>query len=237
MKTRETDIIYLIVTLACQLCTQVCAQSSTNTSTEVKKYPIKEVFEGWNSQDAQYYQTRRSDTVTIPETLPASQAPDGNWGELVDGLQLSLRFRHREYLLKEPVMAVVILRNLGASSREIILCQDEYEYAYILHQGTNTVITKYPLIRPRLDTPIPYKMESNAETLQIIDLNGHCDLKEPGKYSIEIQRLIRAFDGHGMTNINSGTATFEIVKEYSPAEIAARNLQTEEWRKIQGTNQ
>jgi hypothetical protein len=242
MKMKDTHRIFFIATLACQLCLQACAQPSTNIATEVKIYPIIQVFVGWNPQDANYYEFHQNNYkfykhAPFPEMLSSAQDPAGNWGNPADGLQLSLRFRHGEYLLGEPVNAVVILRNVAASSRRIILCQDEEEFEYVLHQGTNTVITKYPPNRPRLDTPLPYKLEPNTETVQVIYLNRHCDLKQPGQYSLELQRTIHASDGYGPTNIISGTATFEIVKEYSPAETAARNLEAEEWKKIQGTNQ
>src|SRR3954471_23859078 len=47
----------------------------------------------------------------LKESQSAEQDPDGHWGEITNGLQLSLRFEKGEYQVGEPLTAVVLLRN------------------------------------------------------------------------------------------------------------------------------
>jgi hypothetical protein len=55
--------------------------------------------------------------LNAPECAPVEDDPEGNWGEMVDGLRLSLRFQPRSITNGTPLVAVVILRNV--TNREI----------------------------------------------------------------------------------------------------------------------
>jgi hypothetical protein len=46
------------------------------------------------------------------ESLPAKDFPEGNWGEIANGIQLSLRFTKTIYTNGEPIEAIVLLRNV-----------------------------------------------------------------------------------------------------------------------------
>jgi len=46
------------------------------------------------------------------ESLPAKDFPEGNWGEVTNGCQLSLRFAKLTYTNGEPIEAVLLLRNV-----------------------------------------------------------------------------------------------------------------------------
>ena len=68
-----------------------------------------------------YFRYRRGLKIPTSEILPASLDPAGNWGEPKDGIQVSLRFRRSEWLAGESVRAIVILRNVGPVSKELLL--------------------------------------------------------------------------------------------------------------------
>jgi hypothetical protein len=182
------------------------------------------------SREADHYESnRRNHEIIIPEVLPASQDPAGNWGQPSDGMQLSLRFPHREFLQQEgKVYGIIILRNLSSSPHRVGFF-GPHDYHYTLRHGTNTIHWPDPPTSNMLrvstgnEVYIP-SLKGHSEVVVIIWVNQRLfDLKEPGEYSLEAElTTIPASSGNGMTNVVSGTATFKIVKELSPAEVAAR---------------
>lgn len=57
------------------------------------------------------------------ESRPAEQDPEGHWGKVVDGFQLSLRFEKQEFTNGEPVWATILLRNV--SDRQLTYIAEE----------------------------------------------------------------------------------------------------------------
>ena len=196
-----------------------------NTNEQSKIFPIGNIRDGWRLEDAQYYY-RHGHGDNISEILPAPQDPTGNWGEPTDGLQLSLRFRRHEYLPKEQVVAVIIARNLGLPTRRA--SGDERDYQFTLQFGTNTIVWKQPEPEYISNVSDPLILKAKMEGVNLVWLNQLFDLSQLGKYALQVQTTVLASDGKGMTNLVSGTATFEIVKKLSPAAIADRNAQAEE---------
>jgi hypothetical protein len=54
------------------------------------------------------------------ESRPADQDPEGHWGKVVDGYQLSLRFDKADYTNGEPIVATVLLRNVSDQPRTYV---------------------------------------------------------------------------------------------------------------------
>jgi hypothetical protein len=48
---------------------------------------------------------------TNRESWPAKEFPEGNWGELKEGGQISLRFDKQVYTNQEPINVVILVRN------------------------------------------------------------------------------------------------------------------------------
>jgi hypothetical protein len=46
------------------------------------------------------------------ECLPADEFPEGNWGEIRDGMQLSMRFETNYFALGQPIKAILLIRNV-----------------------------------------------------------------------------------------------------------------------------
>src|SRR5215471_9612354 len=53
--------------------------------------------------------------LKAPECRPADQYPNGNWGEVTEGFQLSVRFPTNHYSPGDSVVATVILRNVSTN--------------------------------------------------------------------------------------------------------------------------
>jgi len=52
------------------------------------------------------------DAKQSKESLPADQFPEGNWGVTTNGFQLSLRFEKTAFAAGEPIVAILLLRNV-----------------------------------------------------------------------------------------------------------------------------
>ncbi len=46
------------------------------------------------------------------ECLPANAFPEGNWGEVQSGFQLSMRFETNTFVTGQPITAILLLRNV-----------------------------------------------------------------------------------------------------------------------------
>ncbi|PYJ06081.1 MAG: hypothetical protein DME25_07290, partial [Verrucomicrobia bacterium] len=95
--------------------------------------------------------TRRGLLIPLPEELSASGDSEGHWGALVDDLQLSVRFHRREFLAGEPVSAMVLLRNLAPTPRQLFVRNfndSRKNFAYVLHHGTNALTRSWTDPKP-----------------------------------------------------------------------------------------
>jgi hypothetical protein len=52
-----------------------------------------------------------AEAKTNRESLPAQDFPEGNWGAIMNGSQLSLRFDKQAYTNGEPITAILLIRN------------------------------------------------------------------------------------------------------------------------------
>jgi hypothetical protein len=53
--------------------------------------------------------------IRTNECLPASEFPEGNWGNATNGLQVSLRFDKATYTNNEPITATILVRNVSTN--------------------------------------------------------------------------------------------------------------------------
>jgi len=64
---------------------------------------------------AQVLRTSMEEALKLPECRPAQRDSEGNWGEVTNGWQLSLRFPKATYSVGEPVEGMIILRNVSTN--------------------------------------------------------------------------------------------------------------------------
>ena len=161
----------------------------------------------------------------LPETQPASEDPEGNWGRPAGIFQLSLRFRRARYTFGETVPAVLILRNLSYSNTPSWVRNMGPDMGYVLllnHGGTNSIWFRpqspLPKRRPSNDDyrhtdPESYSMIAHVGELTVMELNDYFDLSATGIYTLKAQLRVPTDDGRAMTNLFSGIAKFEIVQK------------------------
>ena len=59
-----------------------------------------------------HYDALVKEAKTTMESLPAEKFPEGNWGQITNGCQLSLRFTQNTYKQGNSITAILLLRNL-----------------------------------------------------------------------------------------------------------------------------
>ena len=188
--------------------------------------PCKEEF---------YYMNRFLLGEQLPECLSADLDTNGNWGVPTDGMQLSVRLRRSQYLQGEPVVAIVILRNLSHQSRASGQKRDVREdFEYTLSCGTNiwTWSASNSVVEPRVP-PILMQTEGRmgfryvfaprSQRASQVVLSELFDLNQLGHYALHVTRQEPLISKSGFTNIVSGEATFSVVERLSADEIARTN--------------
>lgn len=186
-------------------------------------YPYTRIGGEEERNELQSYTTRIIwERKSIPEILPVEQDTNGNWGELTDGMQLSVRFAKPKYAQGEMVPARIILRNLTSASRKWLRnALPDNGYQFTLQHGSNSVAWSRPQAQPvrgmtdsgnmNEHDPYRYVADPHTEGLTIVYLSRFFDLSQPGQYSLRVQIAVPAMNGQGTTNVVSGTASFEII--------------------------
>ena len=80
------------------------------------------------------------------ECWPAKDFPEGNWGKPEDGVQVSLRFDKRSYTNREPIRAIVLVRN---ASNRVFVFYDSNDVglgtvSYLAYTESNQYVASKP---------------------------------------------------------------------------------------------
>jgi len=113
---------------------QISISSMAGETNEL--YVTEDSFGLYASQhDADLHHARLlAKAKTIRESLPAKEFPEGNWGHVTNGFQLSLRFDKQAYKNGEQITAILLIRN--TTNRTIKYLNDfPVEYSVINASG------------------------------------------------------------------------------------------------------
>ncbi|HTL55712.1 MAG TPA: hypothetical protein VL361_08530 [Candidatus Limnocylindrales bacterium] len=159
------------------------------------------------------------------ESRPADTDPDGNWGSVVEGFQLSLRFEKETYTNGEPLNAWVLLRNV--SDRPLIYpfegSPDERELTFVLFSGKDRVYGKFDQ-RPGASLEERLRMirtghgwtrvsPVGSQHKSCVDVSQTYGLLNVGEYVMHAKREILTSYWTAETNVVSGKARFRIVEK------------------------
>ena len=158
------------------------------------------------------------DASSLKESRPAKDDPEGHWGEVREGTQLSLRLDKDTYTNDEPINADILLRNVSEKPETFFFYEPkDWPLQLIVRKLiTNTsddaageLIQEIQSRRLtgslwRLTIPI------GKQRKFVIGLTNLFDLT-PGKYDIQAQQLVVNLERKVTTNVVSGYATFTIV--------------------------
>ena len=203
---------------------------------QTNTFPIICFFGENHNYEVQVYLARTtSKKEFISEIQPAEIDTNGNWGAMKEEMQVSVRFKEKQFAQGEMVPAYMILRNLSNTNRAWE--RNGYPdcgYIFTLRHGTNMWVWMRPKQTPkpmnigdtisghsgddppiyrRGDDPLWFKIQPQTQDLTILYLNRFFDLTKPGKYEFHAEIAVPKLDGSGETNCVSGVATFEVVQK------------------------
>lgn len=154
------------------------------------------------------------------ESRPAEDDPEGHWGAISEGFQLSIRFEKETFTNGEPVIVSVLLRNV--SDRPLTY------WVSTLGRETEVVVAKGQQPLPRKDQPkagatfaerlshldvgSAWDCSSPVGTQRkfMVELNKIFDLTTNGQYIAHAERRVPKLDLTGEVKVASGNATFRI---------------------------
>ena len=117
-----------------------------------------------------------------PESRPAAQDPEGNWGEATNGFQMSIRFANTNYSVGEPVTAVVLIRNIAQKSETYI-------------RPVRIIAAKNGSVLKRKNDKGPFEITMPPQTSLFpqtqhrygIEINNDYNLSESGEYTFQAE--------------------------------------------------
>jgi hypothetical protein len=155
------------------------------------------------------------------ESRPVEHDPEGNWGPVLEGFQLSIRLEKASFTNGEPVIARMLLRNVTNSVRTYLVSST--------HDPEDTLVLFRDEARvPRADEPKPgasfverLKGIRNGSTWHcpsppgtqrrfVADLSKIFDLTN-GNYTVFAQREIQDLTHLVITNVVSDKASFTVL--------------------------
>ena len=146
---------------------------------------------------------------TNAECQPAIDDPDGHWGPIIYGCELSIRFEKFTFRTNESVIARIIYRNAGTNFLNYGTPFGgalDFRFRIRDQDGRELADSFKPARTTGHHGPWPpgtqYKYECN--------LTERFGLSKPGVYTILVHRRIRG--PAGIIDVASGTATIKIVE-------------------------
>jgi hypothetical protein len=187
-----SSIIVSVVMVAILRPINISADQSTNQT--FRTILIGESLSG-GKQDIQDLVQQKPTGRFGNEMMPATDDPKGHWGQITNGLQMSIRFYQGDYTNGQPVSAVIIWRNVGTVPRLFDRAWGIEKYSFdvaIRHDGDDL-----KALTPRIDPnykpeigggPGPISVQPNTQIRVEQRLDTIFDLAKPGDYEITAER-------------------------------------------------
>ena len=183
MKTKSTLSVYCILVVSIVILSafrpaELRADQLTNRL--FRTVPFGQDFSG-DVQDMRDMLLQKPVGKFGHEILPATEDPQGNWGEITNGLQMSIRFYQNNFTNGQPVAAVILWRNVGPTPQYFDFAAGVEYYPFDLFVHCNGAVLK-PLT-PRFDPK--WREHSHG--------GSNADAVEPGTQVRAEQRLDTIF--------------------------------------------
>jgi hypothetical protein len=228
MKTNIV-IIHCFFVFLLAFCSEVQAQANDQYFTNAFSLSQNDIRDFIGDEQGHYVDCIMNHKV-MPETLPATEDTNGNWGPVTNGLQLSVRFtRGGKYTIGDIIPVMVVLRNLQPSVRTLLLTNSSSLFMGYALRGTNGYLPKRkgegrPRMTDYASMPSPryglsnWTFNARSEKVVVIDLNKFFDLSQPEEYSVQaVCRVYSPATKLPLYEVSSGTTSFRIVEKPSTA--------------------
>jgi hypothetical protein len=154
------------------------------------------------------------------DSRPAQDDPEGNWGAVSEGFQLSLRLEKNSFTNGEPIKVLVILRNVSDKSLEFLISTyGDPQIAFTLMKGQDVLKrlddatgTNFldSVRKIRTESLITSECLPGTQRKFTFDLNPIYDLSAPGNYEIQANKTIAKLKERARAELISGKAEFQI---------------------------
>lgn len=161
------------------------------------------------------FATINTTKVTAAEGKPAKKDAAGNWGEIVNGVQLSLRFTNQTFKVGEPVVAAVLWRNRSSDPIVFSSSEDElHTFDFIIKDRRGKVLQprdkrEHSPFSPRSGSSKGRAVDPGSQLKFEADLTKRFTVK-PGKYRIMVNFPVR--NATGTVNVCSSETTIQVVR-------------------------
>ncbi len=149
------------------------------------------------------------------ECRPATNDLAGNWGKSEAGFQMSLRFYQPVYTNNQPIVAVVILRNVSSQTQRWSMDWIPERF-YFTVNGPNGRQATRKTESPSIITSGPSWITVSPKTQRRFEINlsEKFDLRTFGRYSIHVKTDVHGTNASpsAISSLFSDTATFEVVR-------------------------
>lgn len=155
-----------------------------------------------------------------PESRPAEQDAEGNWGLAVKGFQLSIRFDTKTFTNGETVLSKVLIRNISDRDLSFPLVrvatvQHYNGLAANFEFAINGPDGKAVKGKPREYNPLPkqWRIAKGTQRRLEIPLSEEFNFQRPGLYKVRVRTLLSnpgADAEHRFVEVRSGEAVIEV---------------------------
>ena len=160
------------------------------------------------------------------DSRPAAQDPEGNWGAVVDGLQVSIRLDKKTYDTNEPIVATIIMRNVSENERVFDISRGLPCYITIIDpQGRKLERSDwYPKNTfqgsvQRLVKQVVHKDVYPGMQVKLqLDLRKFFNLTNSGQYTVSTKMAMYKSDlKSAMEDVSSGSTSIAITNSATAA--------------------
>jgi hypothetical protein len=204
------------ISLICLSPIKTCADQLTNHVFLTEPYDVSSdpyVDSAKSVEEFREIIKKQPDSKYRDEVLPSADDPQGNWGAITNGIQLSIRFYQTNFTNGGPVFAVILWRNAGETSHGLDIARAVERYPFDLslsHDGKpeKALVSRFdPDWRDHsFGGPSARPIKPQTQIRFVLELDKIFDLREPGLYEITAERdkarsgvaAFRMFPGSGV---------------------------------------
>jgi hypothetical protein len=171
--------------------------------------PLDLAIHSSKASAASSYEQQVHAAMPLPESRPAALDPGGHWGNVVSGLQMSVRLDKKESPVGQPVTVTVIVRNVTTNA--IKLFSPTRASIGLVVKDSNDVEIPTPQREVSVFGPMEVLLPGHRQIRYQFPLGGYARLTSPGTYTIQAKRRAPETAAGTASSLRSACATIRIL--------------------------
>lgn len=222
MKPRDLLILLMVLIHATTMAAQPLIPTTNTIPPNLFLTDESRLF--WYRKGERLIETRRiEEALKSKECRPAAQDPEGHWGQVTRGFQLSLRFDKQQFTNGEPVVATIFMRNVSTNRLSYltdtltthpapvdVLVQKTHEALKLKTETAHTIITG----TARMASLYPQTQHKYR-----VRLDRYYDLSEKGVYNVRAE-----YDPHPLGSPPPDPNRSVLASQEAPIEITGPGI-------------